>query len=141
MEIYCKDSAATEALGRLLGTLAQDGDVYCLTGTLGAGKTLLSRGMAAGLGADINEVNSPTFAIMNVYSGRLEMRHFDLYRIHTEVDLSAAGFYDYLDMGAVVAAEWSENCADLLALENPIYINIDRLDETTRKITITRPGA
>lgn len=49
MEIYCKDSAATEALGRLLGTLAQDGDVYCLTGTLGAGKTLLSRGMAAGL--------------------------------------------------------------------------------------------
>ena len=44
MEIYCKDSAATEALGRLLGTLAQDGDVYCLTGTLGAGKTLLSRG-------------------------------------------------------------------------------------------------
>ena len=85
MEIYCKDSAATEALGRLLGTLAQDGDVYCLTGTLGAGKTLLSRGMAAGLGADINEVNSPTFAIMNVYSGRLEMRHFDLYRIHTEV--------------------------------------------------------
>ena len=141
MEIYCKDSAATEALGRLLGTLAQDGDVYCLTGTLGAGKTLLSRGMAAGLGADINEVNSPTFAIMNVYSGRMEMRHFDLYRIHTEVDLSAAGFYDYLDMGAVVAAEWSENCADLLALENPIYINIDRLDETTRKITITRPGA
>ena len=47
------------------------------------------------------------------------------------MDLSAAGFYDYLDMGAVVAAEWSENCADLLALENPIYINIDRLDETT----------
>lgn len=69
------------------------------------------------------------------------LAHFDLYRIHTEVDLSAAGFYDYLDMGAVVAAEWSENCADLLALENPIYINIDRLDETTRKITITRPGA
>ena len=77
MEIYCKDSAATEALGRLLGTLAQDGDVYCLTGTLGAGKTLLSRGMAAGLGADINEVNSPTFAIMNVYSGRLEMRQIE----------------------------------------------------------------
>ena len=136
MEIYCKDSAATEALGRLLGTLAQDGDVYCLTGTLGAGKTLLSRGMAAGLGADINEVNSPTFAIMNVYSGRLEMRHFDLYRIHTEVDLSAAGFYDYLDMGAVVAAEWSENCADLLALEDPIHINIERVDDTTRRITI-----
>ena len=75
------------------------------------------------------------------FTGGRPFAHFDLYRIHTEVDLSAAGFYDYLDMGAVVAAEWSENCADLLALENPIYINIDRLDETTRKITITRPGA
>ena len=59
MEIYCSDSAATEALGQLLGSLAADGDVYCLTGGLGAGKTLLSRGIAAGLGADVAEVNSP----------------------------------------------------------------------------------
>ena len=54
----------------------------------------------------------------------------------TEDDLCAAGFYDYLDQGAVVAAEWSENFADLLALENPIRVNIERLDDTTRKITI-----
>ena len=53
-----------------------------------------------------------------------------------ENDLCAAGFYDYLDQGAVVAAEWSENFADLLALENPIRVNIERLDDTTRKITI-----
>ena len=64
------------------------------------------------------------------------LAHFDLYRISTENDLCAAGFYDYLDQGAVVAAEWSENFADLLALENPIRVNIDRLDDTTRKITI-----
>ena len=51
-------------------------------------------------------------------------------------DLCVAGFYDYLDEGAVVAAEWSENFADLLALENPIRVNIERLDDTTRKITI-----
>ena len=51
-------------------------------------------------------------------------------------DRCAAGFYDYLDQGAVVAAEWSENFADLLALENPIRVNIERLDDTTRKITI-----
>lgn len=62
--------------------------------------------------------------------------HFDLYRIHTENDLAAAGFYDYLDMGAVVACEWSENCTELLAPENPIKIHIERVDETTRKITI-----
>ena len=47
-----------------------------------------------------------------------------------------SGFYDYLDMGAVVACEWSENCAELLDLENPLRIHIERVDETTRKITI-----
>ena len=65
-----------------------------------------------------------------------EMCIRDRYRISTENDLCAADFYDYLDQGAVVAAEWSENFADLLALENPIRVNIERLDDTTRKITI-----
>ena len=60
----------------------------------------------------------------------------DLYRISTENDLCAAGFYDYRDQGAIVAAEWSENFADLLALEQPIHVNIERVDENTRKITI-----
>ena len=117
MEIYCKDSAATETLGRLLGTLAQDGDVYCLTGTLGAGKTLLSRGMAAGLGADINEVNSPTFAIMNVYSGRLEMRHFDLYRIKDSDELYNTGFGEYCGGDGLTVIEWGELFID----ELPVY--------------------
>ena len=116
------------------------GALLAFTGGLGAGKTAFCQGLAEGLGCT-DPVSSPTFAIVNYYRGPRPFAHFDLYRIHTEADLSAAGFYDYLDMGAVVAAEWSENCADLLALENPIYINIDRLDETTRKITITRPGA
>ena len=80
---------------------------------------------------------SPTFAIVNYYRGPRPLAHFDLYRIHTENDLAAAGFYDYLDMGAVVACEWSENCADLLEQEQPIHIHIDRVDETTRKITIS----
>ena len=63
---------------------------------------------------------------MNYYRGPRPFAHFDLYRIHTEGDLAAAGFYDYLDMGAVVACEWSENCAELLDLENPLRIHIER---------------
>ena len=115
MEEYITHSRdETVALGRRLAAELAPGSLIAFTGGLGAGKPAFCQGIAAGL---------------------------DLYRIHTEADLSSAGFYDYLDMGTVVAAEWSENCADLLALENPIYINIDRLDETTRKITITRPGA
>ena len=64
------------------------------------------------------------------------MAHFDLDRIHTEADLAAAGFYDYLDQGAVVAAEWSENFAALLAQEEPIRVDIQILDADTRRITI-----
>ena len=106
-----------------------------LPGGLGAGKTAFTEGLAEGLGCT-DPVSSPTFAIVNYYRGPRPLAHFDLYRISTENDLCAAGFYDYLDQGAIVAAEWSENFADLLALEQPIHVNIERVDENTRKITI-----
>ena len=112
-----------------------DGAVIAFTGGLGAGKTAFCRGLAEGLGCT-DPVSSPTFAIVNYYRGPRPMAHFDLYRIHTENDLAAAGFYDYLDQGAIVAAEWSENLAPLLDQEHPIRVNIQPLDQTTRRITI-----
>ena len=110
----------TVAVGRELAKTLPAGALIAFTGGLGAGKTAFC----------------PTFAIVNYYRGPRPFAHFDLYRIHTEGDLAAAGFYDYLDMGAVVACEWSENCAELLDLENPLRIHIERVDDTTRKITI-----
>ena len=120
-----------EAIVRDLGRRT----VVAFRGEMGAGKTTLIREIAAVLGAT-DTVTSPTFAIVNYYRGPRPLAHFDLYRISTENDLCAAGFYDYLDQGAIVAAEWSENFADLLALEQPIHVNIERVDENTRKITI-----
>ena len=114
----------TVALGRKLAAVLPDGALIAFTGGLGAGKTAFCEGLADGLGCT-DPVSSPT-----------PLAHFDLYRISTENDLCAAGFYDYLDQGAIVAAEWSENFADLLAPEDPIHINIDRVDDTTRRITI-----
>ncbi|OLA33861.1 MAG: tRNA (adenosine(37)-N6)-threonylcarbamoyltransferase complex ATPase subunit type 1 TsaE [Faecalibacterium prausnitzii] len=125
----------TVALGRKLAAVLPDGALIAFTGGLGAGKTAFCEGLAEGLGCT-DPVSSPTFAIVNYYRGPRPLAHFDLYRISTENDLCAAGFYDYLDQGAIVAAEWSENFADLLAPEDPIYINIDRVDDTTRRITI-----
>ena len=125
----------TVALGRMLAAGLPDGALIAFSGGLGAGKTAICQGIAAGLGCT-DPVSSPTFAIVNYYRGPRPFAHFDLYRIHTEGDLAAAGFYDYLDMGAVVACEWSENCAELLDLENPLRILIEGVDETTRKITI-----
>ena len=125
----------TVAVGRELAKTLPAGTLIAFTGGLGAGKTAFCQGLAEGLGCT-DPVSSPTFAIVNYYRGPRPFAHFDLYRISTENDLCAAGFYDYLDQGAIVAAEWSENFADLLALEDPIRIHIERLDDTTRRITI-----
>ena len=125
----------TVALGRALAKELPAGALVAFTGGLGAGKTAFCQGLAEGLGCT-DPVSSPTFAIVNYDRGPRPLAHFDLYRIHSEGDLAAAGFYDYLDQGAVVACEWSENCAALLAQEQPLYIDIERVDDTTRHITI-----
>lgn len=127
--------AETVELGKRLAARLSPGTLICFTGGLGAGKTAFTEGLALGLGCT-DPVSSPTFAIVNYYRGPQPLAHFDLYRISTEDDLNAAGFYDYLDEGAIVAAEWSENFSDLLALEHPITVEIRRTGETTRRITI-----
>ena len=104
-------------------------------GEMGAGKTTLIREIAAELGA-ADTVTSPTFAIVNVYRGPQPFAHFDMYRISTMEDLQATGFFDYLDDGAVVAAEWSENVAPLVAGEPAVHVDIAVLDEHRRRITI-----
>ncbi len=134
-EFISHSRSETVALGQKLAAVLAPGSLIAFTGGLGAGKTAFCEGIAEGLGCT-DPVSSPTFAIVNYYRGPKPFAHFDLYRISTENDLCAAGFYDYLDQGAIVAAEWSENFADLLALENPITIHIERLDDTTRRITI-----
>ncbi|MDD4850295.1 MAG: tRNA (adenosine(37)-N6)-threonylcarbamoyltransferase complex ATPase subunit type 1 TsaE [Gemmiger sp.] len=137
-EYITHSRAETVALGRTLAPTLPPGALIAFTGGLGAGKTAFCQGLAEGLHCT-DPVSSPTFAIVNYYRGPRPFAHFDLYRIHTEEDLSAAGFYDYLDAGAIVAAEWSENCAALLAQERPITIDIAPLpgDPTARRITIT----
>ena len=88
----------TVALGAQVAQHLAPGALIAFTGGLGAGKTAFCEGIARGLGCT-DPVSSPTFAIVNYYRGPRPFAHFDLYRIHTEVDLAAAGFYDYLDMG------------------------------------------
>ncbi|MBQ8646972.1 MAG: tRNA (adenosine(37)-N6)-threonylcarbamoyltransferase complex ATPase subunit type 1 TsaE [Oscillospiraceae bacterium] len=135
MEYTTHSRAETVALGRRLAAALTPGTVVAFTGGLGAGKTAFCEGLADGLGCT-DPVSSPTFAIVNYYRGPRPLAHFDLYRISTEQDLCAAGFYDYLDQGAIVAAEWSENLADLLALEQPVTVDIRHLGGDERCITI-----
>lgn len=116
------------------------GDVILYEGEMGAGKTAFTKGLAEFFGTE-SEVTSPTFALVHEYSGRVPIFHFDLYRISGYDDLYAVGFFDYLDRGGIIAAEWSENVEGLEdELENVVKIRIDKLSENGRKITVTGEG-
>ena len=124
----------TEAVAERLAKVLQAGTVIAYRGDLGAGKTAFTRGLARGLGY-AEPVTSPTYTIVNEYlGGHLPLFHFDMYRLASSEDLWDIGWEDYLDRGGVCAVEWSENVED--ALENPIMITIEKLDENRRSITI-----
>ena len=134
MEYITNSPEETEALGAALGRALQPGTVIAYTGDLGAGKTAFTRGIARGLGIR-DAVTSPTYTIVNEYlSGRLPLFHFDMYRLHSSDDLWDIGWEDYLERNGICAVEWSENIAD--ALENPLFICIEKLGETSRRITL-----
>ena len=89
----------------------QAGDVVCLQGDMGAGKTVFAKGVARGLGI-LDEVTSPTYAYVNSYQNKLY--HFDCYRVESEAYAQALGFSEYFDMGGICLVEWSENIKGLL---------------------------
>src|SRR5260370_21858588 len=100
--------AATEALGRALGRAVAPGDLVALHGELGAGKTTLVRGVAAGLGGDPMRVASPTFVLHRLYrGGRLTLHHLDLFRLGAEAHLTLFALDDLL-VAAAFVREWAE---------------------------------
>src|SRR5689334_23165438 len=104
----------TDRLGRVIGSVLMGGESLALSGTLGAGKTALVRGIAAGLGAPAEAVSSPTFVLLHEYRGRLPLAHVDLYRIDSLRDTESIGLDDYLSGSTVVAVEWADKALALL---------------------------
>ncbi len=139
MKFCSTDKVETEALGQTIAHFLIPGTVIALFGELGAGKTALIQGIAAGLGIQ-EPVTSPTFTIVNEYhGGRLPLFHFDLYRLGGEDELYDIGWEDYLHRGGVCAVEWSERAPQLF--QDDIRIFIMRGDtEQERIITIEGGG-
>ena len=134
MEFITHSPEETEKIGEALAKSLQPGTILAYRGDLGAGKTAFTRGLARGLGCK-ETVTSPTYTIVNEYlGGRLPLFHFDMYRLASSDDLWDIGWEDYLDREGVCAVEWSENVQD--AMENAITVTIEKLGETTRRITI-----
>ena len=134
MEFITHSPEETEKVGAALAEKLNPGTVIAYRGDLGAGKTAFTRGLARGLGYR-EPVTSPTYTIVNEYlGGRLPLFHFDMYRLASSDDLWDIGWEDYLDRGGVCAVEWSENVDD--AMENAIYVTIQKTGEDSRRILI-----
>jgi len=107
IQYWSRSPEATSQLGVMIGQLAQPGAVVLLQGELGAGKTHLAQGIARGLGVPNDEpVASPSYTLLNIYQARLQLAHFDLYRLGEVDELDELGFQDYLADEGVVMIEW-----------------------------------
>ena len=131
----------TLAIGRSLGAALQSGDVLALTGPLGAGKTQLVKGIAAGLGvSDSRKVNSPTFVLVNEYQGRLHLYHIDVYRLHHGRELEALGFDEMCSASdAAVVIEWADRVEDVLP-EDHLRIHLQVAGPDRRELTLQTHG-
>ncbi|MDR3596549.1 tRNA (adenosine(37)-N6)-threonylcarbamoyltransferase complex ATPase subunit type 1 TsaE [Clostridium sp.] len=142
MEFEIHSVNDTTQLGIKLGELLNPGDIICLTGDLGAGKTHITKGIALGLGINDN-ITSPTFTIVNEYDGgRLKLNHFDVYRVSDPDEIYAIGFDDYIFSDAVSIIEWANYIEEILP-QDLLHINIKKdleKGEDYRKIILTPYG-
>lgn len=123
IDSYCEED--TKALAMMTAKEARKGDIICLDGDLGAGKTVFAKGFAEGLGIK-EPVTSPTFNIVKEYKeGRLPLYHFDVYRIEDPDEMYAIGFEDYFYGDGVCLVEWSGLIEDLIP-DNAVHVTIRR---------------
>ncbi|MBD5645513.1 tRNA (adenosine(37)-N6)-threonylcarbamoyltransferase complex ATPase subunit type 1 TsaE [Clostridium botulinum] len=141
MEFIVDSINKTIDIGNFIGRHCNSGDILCLNGDLGAGKTHLSKGIAKGLNIKDN-ITSPTFNIVNEYDGRLKLYHFDVYRVNDPDEIEAIGFDEYIFGEGISIIEWSDYIEDLIPNEHmDIRINkIPEKGEGYRKITINYYG-
>lgn len=138
LEIVTRSPEETQELGRRIGELARAGDVFLLTGNLGAGKTCFTQGLATGLG--IKEyVMSPTFVIVRELRGRLPLYHIDLYRLERVEETADLGLDDYFYGSGVCVVEWADRAMSLLPEEH-LLIDISYVSDTERRFRMTPRG-
>jgi len=114
----------TEECGRKMAQAARAGEVYALIGELAAGKTAFARGFARGLGIDA-DITSPTFGIVNEYSGILPLYHFDVYRIRHIQEMEDTGYEEYFWGNGVSLVEWADIIEELLP-EGAVFVRFER---------------
>lgn len=136
--VVTRSAEETRALGMKLGALLRTGDFIALSGELGAGKTQLARGIAEGAGVAAADVSSPTFSIVQSYTGTsVVLHHSDFYRLKGEDELFGTGFYDLV--GAFLV-EWIDLVPAALPADESLRISLEVVDTDTRRISAVARG-
>ncbi len=141
LSLITRGPAATRELGQRIGEQLKAGSVIALIGELGCGKTCLTKGLCAGLGIPKRQVNSPTFAFVNEYQGRLLVLHLDLYRIDDAYAGLDLGIMDYLVRAekGVAIIEWADKVLPLLP-DDRLVVQFDVLSARKRQLELTARG-
>ena len=125
----------TAAVAEAMGAAFRGGEVVLLSGELGAGKTAFVRGLARGLGADPEEVASPTFVLLTAYRGRLVLHHADLYRLRGDGDEREVGLEELPGPGEVLAVEWADRLREA-PWPAPVRVRLDHAGDDVRRLVI-----
>lgn len=134
MVFLCPTEQDTRDLGRQIGLACPSGSVVSLRGPLGAGKTVVAKGVADALGIT-EAIVSPTFTFVQEYAGTLSLRHMDLYRIDSARDFESIGGEELLYTDGITLIEWSEKIDGMLG-PHTIYVNIEIGEDSVRRITV-----
>lgn len=132
MTFYTESAEQTIGLGEKIGSFLRPGDVIALQGTLAAGKTTITKGIARALGIT-EDITSPTFTLISVYEGRLPLYHMDVYRLEGSADFSDLGAEEMLYGSGICVIEWSEKIMD----ELPSRTIVIKLSAENEKRTVT----
>jgi tRNA threonylcarbamoyladenosine biosynthesis protein TsaE len=138
-KMYSRSESQTLKIGRILGSCLENGDIVCLEGDLGSGKTVFAKGIAKGIGIS-EDITSPTFVLVNEYRGEKFLYHFDVYRIADSEEFVDSGLDEYFDGTGIVVVEWADKIKDILPPEY-IRVVIERgQDDNSRVIEVFFQG-
>jgi len=139
MTFHSRNPEETHSWAIRLAKKLKPGDILCLYGNLGSGKTTFVKGLAEGLKIKPNSVSSPTFVLMNAYDGRLALYHFDFYRIEHQEEIVGIGYDEFLFGKGVAVVEWAERFGKYLPPER-LDLHFDYVGETGRTIRVAAIG-
>jgi tRNA threonylcarbamoyladenosine biosynthesis protein TsaE len=137
--VITSSTEQTEEIGRILGAMLEPGDLVCLFGDLGAGKTHFSFGIAQGLQVKDQYITSPTFTFVNEYQGRIPFYHIDLYRLKDPSELEGIGFDEYIDSDGATVIEWAEQAEEELP-EDKLNVYLSDISENSRELGFFAEG-